>query len=456
MGKPKNTNNSPESGKSKPDKGTKDKSKSDKGKSTKAEDQEVDLESSDPVVNKDQHNGAIPEQAITDKDTAKSLASIETTLHNLVKTVDSVAAKQEKLEKDITGFRALNDQVSTIARDSDENTSQLATQTRDISDLKEEVATLKALVQKQSIQISHLQDENEELKNRSMRNNVLFHGLFELKTNSTEDPEATVRRFLTNTKMPGETELVFERVHRLGQYDPKAKTPRPIVARLISSKDTDRILAHGKTLPKSTAEDPKPRITPQFTPKLRETRKDLGIKANDLKTQFGSKVVTKIGKDKLYVNNQLHKEPVITPTTAEMLNMMPDDQRELLQGPELVHGDIFTLQGHSFIGTVAKVTSLNDVRVAYKKLLSKPQFIGAAHNFCAYTLFNPETAQSQTGHQDDNEHGAGRFLSQVLQRRNEKNTVLFVTRRFLASSHLGAARFNTIEEAAISALDKLD
>lgn len=383
-----------------------------------------------------------------------TLASINATLELINSKVDRIELAQNKLDNEIRG--EIQEQMSDIQRDIGENSGLIASANYQYRELKQEVDMLKAVVLKQSLQITHLQSENDDLKNRSMRNNVLFHNLYELPDKSQEHPEQTVIRFLQNTKMLDVGNLVFERVHRIGQFDPKAKYPRPIVAKLLSSKDTDRVLAHGKTLPRGDENNHLPRITPQFTPYLREARKNLSQIANDVKEKNPeTKVTTRLAKDKLYVNNELHKEPVTVPTTPEILSLSTED-REEAQSINLISGSTFNLGGHAFVATAAKVQSINDVRLAYRKLLLHPPCASAAHNICAYTLFNHSTTKSTTGHVDDGEHGVGRFLSTILTKRNAKDVVVFVTRRFLTSTHLGAARFETIEQAVVSALNALN
>ena len=406
--------------------------------------------------NSTQHDSACSDSKENGCHTQESsaLSGIQDSLNKLILQVDRIEKKQEKLDLDISGTEGLKHELVGVAKDTGENSCSIALHNNEIKELRRDMDMLKALVIKQGQQLAHLQAENDELKNRSMRNNVIFHNLHELNQNGPNDtPEATVKRFLKNTQMSNVDSLVFERVHRLGTYQADAKYPRPIVARFISSKDTERVLSHGRTLRKN--DDQGPRITPQFTAGLREKRKTLGAVAADVKSKTPD-VTTKISKDKLYINNDLYHEAVITPTPAEILNMTEEDRREVLNGPDLKHGDTLTLGGHTFTATAADVSSISDVRLAYKKLLLSPSCMGAAHNSCAYTLYDPYTGKSTTGHQDDGEYGVGRLISTLLCQRNAKDVVVFISRKFLTSAHLGIARFKTIEEAAISALNKLD
>ena len=171
--------------------------------------------------------------------------------------------------------------------------------------------------------------------------------------------------------------------------------------------------------------------------------------------RLDDKVKTKVTHDKLYVNGELYKEPLVPPTASEMLNLTREERTEIEEGPALVHGEDIFLNGHTFTATAAEVHTVQQARTAYRKLLLNPTCLGAAHNMAAYHLYNILTTKTTTGFHDDKEHGAGRFISELLQQRNAKNVIVFVTRQFKTSSHLGAARFDAIGEAVDSCLSKL-
>lgn len=423
-------------------------------KGSNMQNQQMDSSEGDSAIN----NNGCQETPIQSADTGSdiTLGSIKTMLEEINDKVDRIELAQNKLDTEHSESRGdIQEQLFNLSKDLGENTGLVASSNYQLKELKKDVDMLKAIVMKQSLHIKHLQDENDELKNRSMQNNVLFHNLCEIKDKNLENAELTVLRFLQNTKMQGVQHIVFERVHRIGQYNPNAQYPRPIVAKLLSFKDAEKILAHGRSLPKGDESNHLPRITPQYTPYLREARKTLSQVANNIKEKNPeAKINTRLSKDKLYVNNELHKEPVRTPTTPEILSMTTEEKEET-QNINLVSGSTFHLGGHDFVATAAKVQNINEVRLAYRKLLLHPMCASAAHNICAYSLFDHMTTKSTTGHVDDGEHGVGRFLSTIITQRNAKNVVVFVTRRFQTSAHLGAARFDTIEQAVTSALSVL-
>ena len=202
-----------------------------------------------------------------------TLKDINTSLKDLTAKVGVIELNQNKLDQALAGTGGIQEKLLNLDSDTGENTALIKIQDKHYLELKSEVDQLKALVSKQSQQISTLQLDNDELRNRSMRSNVLLHNI---KEYVNENCENTIVTRLNKSGMVQTNTLVFERVHRIGLFNTKAKTPRPIVAKLISSKDTERILQHGKTLPKEKGEL---RITPQFTPMLKEKRNALGAVA---------------------------------------------------------------------------------------------------------------------------------------------------------------------------------
>ena len=157
----------------------------------------------------------------------------------------------------------------------------------------------------------------------------------------TENAAAVTVSVLRSTKFDNPQNLVFEQVHRICPYNSTAKSPRPIGAKMLSYKDTERVLQHNKLLVKGEG---KPFITPQFTTMLREKRKTLGSLASDLKKNSSKEVKTKLVKDRLYVNGQHHPEPLAVTSPMEILHMTPQECREIEdQAPTLHHGDSICL-----------------------------------------------------------------------------------------------------------------
>ncbi len=259
---------------------------------------------------------------------------------------------------------------------------------------------------------------------------------------------------LSSTKMKAADGIHFERVHRIGAFNPQSKTPRPIVAKPLSYKDTQRILSHGRSLPHGPGN---PFFTPQSTSRVREQRKKLASIIEETKTKVGpSNVKIKINRDKLYINGELQHDHLPSPSPASVLQLSSHERDALKKDePQLFHGNMITICGQTFQATAAEVKSKAEARAAYQKLLTIPLCMGAAHNVAACAISEGECGQVSREWQDDGEHGAGRFLSNWLKRRNDVNTIVIVTRKVDQPLHLGRKRFEAYEEAATMALERL-
>lgn len=365
---------------------------------------------------------------------------------------ESVLPPKNGEQRDSLSLTDLAKCLQTVEQESGENASDIATQSREIQDLKEEVLLLRNLVLKQNNKIHSLNTEVDDLRSRSMSSNVLLHGIPE---HSRENTEEVLMKVLTTTKMNAAEGVHFERVHRIGAFNPQSKTPRPIVAKPLSYKDTQRILNHGRSLPRGPGN---PFFTPQTTSRSREQRKKLTSIIDETKTKVGpTNVNAKIIRDKLYINGQLHHDNLPPPSPAAVLQLSSHERHELKKAdPQLTHGNMITVCGQTFQATVAEVSSKAEARQAYQKLLTIPLCMGAAHNVAACAFSEGESGPVSREWQDDSEHGAGRFLSNWLKRRNLENIILIVTRKVDQPLHLGQKRFEAYEEAATLAMERLN
>lgn len=150
--------------------------------------------------------------------------------------------------------------------------------------LKKDNATLRADVIKLKQVTEELQEDNYrttkellDLQNRSMRDNIIIHGLPEEKEEARGGKEAylkseqIVRSFLVNSlkmKKPEADAIQFCRVHRLGQSKPGAKNSRPIVAKVTISSMKHAIMERGRELKGCDAS-----ITDQHPPEIMRRRR---------------------------------------------------------------------------------------------------------------------------------------------------------------------------------------
>ena len=181
-----------------------------------------------------------------------------------------------------------------------------------VEKLAAENSSLRESVKSLSEGMTRLSEENKKIKEtvldlqaRSMRDNLVFAGIPE---HAEEDPEATVTAFIKNQlKLPEEavSNITFHRVHRLGGKRANSNRPRPIVAKFVNFKQKEQVKSRGRELRGTDFS-----VTDQFPKEILERRKVLF----PLRMRFiegGSRAV--IAVDKLFVDNQLYRDPGIIP-----------------------------------------------------------------------------------------------------------------------------------------------
>ena len=341
----------------------------------------------------------------------------------------------------------LSERLHFAEEQTGENCSSLATLKKETQDLKSEISLLKSLLIHQDDEIKLLKDAVIDLTSRSMRNNVLFHGIKEHEHvgigSATEDCTRVVHDALVKH---GYNDIPpIERAHRLGAFnrDASKAKPRPIVARFTSQKVVEELLAFSKSLPRTKDGF---KMTPQYPLELQERRRSHGEKIAEIKRSAGAENVrARIVKDKLYINGELQKEPLprprardlLTPTIAERETIV-DEPPELLEGPPVLH------KGSTISASTCTANSIAEVRKAYQKaLFARP---AAAHTIAVFRLSSGSPANIKEGWQDDGAHGAGRHIRFLLSRKKKENIAVFLT---IASPipYLGMQGYRALEEA---------
>lgn len=171
-------------------------------------------------------------------------------------------------------------------------------------------------------------------------------------------------------------------------------------------------------------------LNEQLPDRLSEDRRyaQLWIKDNKSKP-VNDQLPMKIYKNKLHINNVPYQRKVKPPKAAEILRLDTDELESVRRAPT-VFGASQMQGGSEFISYASKVSSVEEVRVAYRKLRVK--YADAAHIVSAYRL-NPPNGPFNQEANDDGEHSAGRVLLSLLQEENITEVALFRV-RFLGAS----------------------
>ena len=372
---------------------------------------------------------------------------MEPTLSDVLAAVEKLHVKFDNQAIELVNAKrdieALDERVSCVEDCIDKCQGDVSVLCSEHSNMKKNIYTLRDIVTKQQRAIQSMHDLTLDIQARSMRNNLLFHNLPETKN---EDCETTV---CTELRKAGfKEDIQIERIHRLGQVNPRGKNPRPIVAKL-PDKLCEKILEFARR----HLRDQSLRVTRQFPQEIKEKRQKMWEIAETFK-QKDSSCKTKISGDgRLFVNGQRYANKYTTPKPDEILKLNASDYEELSKFP-LTEGKVILEGGSSFLAAVAKVTTLQDARQAYQAFLLQPGRLAACHNIGIYRVTNPTTSKTEEDWADDGAHGAGRVLKNLLHRKNLTNVALFLSRGS-DGLHLGTRRFRLLEEAAESALERL-
>ena len=376
-----------------------------------------------------------------------SVSNEEPTLKEVLSAIQQLHVKFDCHTKEMAGvqndLKGINDRLC-IVEDSVENcVADISLVNCDTVTLKDEVTVLREIVCKQQVEIRSLQERTLDLQARSMRCNLLFHNIPETKN---ENCETILHKQL---KSFGLENIKIERTHRLGQQIATPKNPRPIIAK-FSDTDCTAILSR---VPKKHPGDGGLRVTRQFPLEYREKRNKMWEVADSYK-KLDNNCKTRITTEgKLFVNGQLHKEKWVKPDVRSILEITGAEKNNLLEKNSQYEGTTIIERGCSFVASVTEVQTLDDARRAYQAFLVRPGRLAARHNIGVYRLYSRETAKTEEDWCDDDDHGAGRFLKNLLHQKNLTNIAVFLSRG-TDGTHLGSRRFHLMQQAVESALKR--
>jgi hypothetical protein len=151
-----------------------------------------------------------------------------------------------------------------------------------------------------------MQEKLLDLESRSMRENLIFYGLTEPDTPQPGpiNCETQVRYLIKDTLDIDHTDMVFDRVHRLGGA--RAKKPRPIVVKfqIYTDREMVRLKSYEDDI-KQKLKDRKQGVGIQSPQTYRDARKAF---SDYIKSERIDETTTRIAGTKLYINNKISKK----------------------------------------------------------------------------------------------------------------------------------------------------
>ena len=159
----------------------------------------------------------------------KSIKISVSKIDKIEKMINKMNTKIETLETKVknTDSRMTEVEQSTqyISNEFEETKKKLHSASVDINKLSTKCTDFEETINKLESQNVLLEEKANDLEARSMRENLLFHGI---KETTGEDCEQLIKTFIKD-RLEIEHIATLDRIHRLGK--PKATGPRPIVAK---------------------------------------------------------------------------------------------------------------------------------------------------------------------------------------------------------------------------------
>ena len=206
--------------------------------------------------------------------------------------VSTNETKNKDLEATISSMSVAITELQEKCKDTGAGKVQMQ---KDLKRHENTIETVCASMDKLRRDRREMEDKVTDLQWRSMKNNLIFHGL--LGESRQENVQDKLRQFVRE-ELGIERRVEFGNVHRFGRYT--RNKPRPIVARFIYNSDRALILDNSYKLRNSPW-----RITEQFPVAMEDRRRTLQPVARELRAQGHH---TKFVRDKLIVDGVLYED----------------------------------------------------------------------------------------------------------------------------------------------------
>ncbi|XP_078318203.1 uncharacterized protein LOC111113877 [Crassostrea virginica] len=353
------------------------------------------------------------------------MSAIQDSLRTITGKLDGIGQLKQSIEtinKDLWDEDGLDERIKYIGQQYENNSSEVEILRQENSYLRKEPQVRKSVVINLDRRVSQQESEITDLKGRSMRDNILIHGLEE------EENEDLSKRVPMLIKEHLQLDDVgFIRIHRNGPRFQGSTRPRSITGKLKNPSDKNRVLNAIRQKRETSRQSDMPFfITPQTPLQVNETKKKL----QEMNTKYREEnVKTKIIGNKLvFPNGNVYRDRVQPPRAEDILTM-DEEEIERLEETVVVKGEEIT-----------------------QEVLRDPEYACANHNILAYRFKDVE-GRVHDGYCDNGEYGAGRRMLKALADQGILNAAVIVSRRL--GKHLGPRRFEIMNKLALSAAAKL-
>lgn len=278
-------------------------------------------------------------------------------------SIDDLKASVETIENDLWGNNTgIHTQLESISKQNQGTYEEITALRIENTQLRRELDLLKAVVTRMDRRMTVLDDGITDLRNRSMRDNILIH-------NYPHTPNENLA--VTMPKVFRETlgiDVDFIRIHRNGVRAQHNGKPVSITAKLSDRSKKDEILNAQKT--KKIEKQKLPFfISPQQPPSIVATKNKTYDKFNSLRRQ---NISARLHRDHILLGDgSTYKEEVPIITNADALQITPEQTQDL-DSFEVKSTDPVVKDGSEFSAIGAIVHTVEDVQNMYRKVCIDP------------------------------------------------------------------------------------
>lgn len=323
--------------------------------------------------------------------------------------------------------------------------------------LAQDLAIMRGVLQKHAQNAEIMEEKWLDLSKRGMEQNLVIYGIQEEE--NARQKENCKEKVVTFLQKKMDLEISASQVwkaHRLGYR--KADKVRPMVIKAAYEAKELIMENIGKLKGQKNGKTDLPLfISEQMPEGVVESKKKISARVQHLRSLDEGKPPSerkeiKIVNNKVLINGKVD-EPEVKPPQPSDLFTTAEKQAEIDDiNSRMVETVSKEIKKSVFTALAVTVSTLTEVNNAYIAVAQR--FPAADHIMIGYGLKDQDSGKIKIGNCDDREYGGSINIRKVLSEEKQRDTAIFVVRKF-GGVHIGAERFHTIQEMARQALTLL-
>ena len=324
--------------------------------------------------------------------------------------------------------------VNKLESDQSSDRKEAKKKYKKVANVSESVEDVLRVAVRAEQSVNMLSNRVERIDLKTMKGQLIIRGISETKE---EDCRQKIDSFFKEKLEIAEVPT-FQSVNRIG----KGKT-RPLSVKLLDPNQVGLVFKNVGNLKHKRNEHDKPySIDKQLTETehvARRRRQEIKKENHLMPVSHALDVESK--GDRLYVDNKLYV-PEIKPPSAKQVLLVKDGEKSEYRAITVYAGPAKEVQGSQFQAFAAKVKSLEEVRLAYKKV--KEGNLAASHIPCGFRLFG-SSFHTKQDFADDCDAGLGKTILDALKAQGAFNIAVYIVRHF-DGEHIGPTRFDIVRD----------